>query len=505
MWSSGIAVVGGHLAGRMEQGAFDLVLSTAMASLVFGAILSVANGKGKRASVLLGMVLASAFLSGGGYLQIGLVGAFPALLILIFDNKLRLKNVWKYFLLALIIAGLLSAVLVIPFAHFYPNFGKYIDLEFKVAQPLKYIPLNYVIDSLKYYQGDILDKYPFPTLYTLFIGWIPIFLGIYGLTNKKNLSKSIKWFFISSILIVLSFSSGDALKLISKIWAGAGGIRHPSVIAGLTIPLILGLSAAGLEKLLKLDWPKLELRFSEDKDIQVKSFHTQWVIIIPLLFSLYQGYQFTKMWISTREETQEIFTILEGLKTESLQWVQPPFGEHFYQERAVGMGMKISHMMNWRWKDRDLPEAFLEASHSGQPSGTSGIKKIIDDIIIYSRPDQEYAAVITETQKTPCQAQGTGGNLTVTCDADYNGRLVIQENNWSGWKGWMDGKRVNIFGEQWISVEAPKGNHTYTFRYQPWDVPLGLVLSGAGIIMSIFVWYSTSPLLDKILNNKEDS
>jgi len=196
--------------------------------------------------------------------------------------------------------------------------------------------------------------------------------------------------------------------------------------------------------------------------------------------------------------------VIEGLNTDTLQWVQPPFGEHFYQERAVGMGMKISHMMNWRWKDRDLPEAFLEASHSGQPSGTSGIQKKIDDIIIYSRSDQEYAAVINETQITPCQAQGTGGNLTVTCDAEYNGRLVIQENNWSGWKGWMDGKRVNIFGKQWISVEVPKGNHTYTFRYQPWDVPLGLVLSGAGIIMSIFVWYSTSPLLDKILNNKKD-
>ena len=41
IWSSGLAVVGGHLLGRMEQGNFGLVLSTAMASLVFGGILSV--------------------------------------------------------------------------------------------------------------------------------------------------------------------------------------------------------------------------------------------------------------------------------------------------------------------------------------------------------------------------------------------------------------------------------------------------------------------------------
>ena len=505
IWSSGIAVVGGHLAGRMAQGSFGVVLSTAMASLVFGAILSVANGKGKRASVLLGMVLASAFLSGQGYLQVGLVGTFPALLILIFDNKLRLKNVWKYFLLAFIIAGLLSAVFIIPFAHFYPNFVKYMDLEFKVAQPFKYIPLNYVIDSLEYYTSDVLEKYPYPSLYALFIGWIPIFLGIYGLTNKKNLSKSIKWFFISSILIVLLFSSGDALKLISKIWAGAGGIRHPSVIAGLTIPLILGLSAAGLEKLLKLDWPKLDFRFSENDVSQIKTIPTQWIIIIPLIISLYQGYQFTKLWIHTHEESPEIYLVLEELQTDTLQWVQPPFGDHFYTEPSIRLGLKSSPgILPWRWKDRSFPEAYLEASYTGQPSGTSGIKKNINDIIIYSRPEQEYAYVINESNKTPCQALGTGGNLTVRCDSEHGGQLIVTENNWSGWKGWMDGNSVNIFSKQWISMEVPKGNHTFIFRYRPWDVPLGLVLSGAGIILSIFLWYSTSPLLDKILNNRKD-
>ena len=502
IWSAGIAVVGGHLAGRMEQGNFGIVLSTAMASLVFGAILSVANGKGKRASVLLGIVLASAFLSGQGYIQVGLVGAFPALLFLIFDNKLRLINVWKYFLLAFIIAGLLSAVFIIPFTNLYPNFVKYLDLEFDVAQPFKYIPLNYVIDTLEYYKSDALDKHPFPALYTLFIGWIPILLGIYGLTNIKKLSKSVKWFFITSILLVLSFSSGDALKLISKIWEGAAGVRHPSLIAGLTVPFILGLSAAGLDKLLKRDWPKIELKFSEDNGQQTKSIPTRWIIIIPLIFSLYQGYQFTKLWIHTYEENPVVAQVIEGLKTDSLQWVQPPFGEHIYIEPAVRMGLKISPgIMTWRWKDRSFPDAYLEASHSGQPSGTSGIKKKIDDIIIYSRPEQEYAYVINESNKTPCQAQGTGGNLTVTCDSEHGGQLIVKEYNWSGWRGWMDETEINIFGAQWISVEVPSGFHVYTFRYLPWDVPLGIGLSLIGILLSVSLWYFSTPRLDKILDD----
>ena len=268
--------------------------------------------------------------------------------------------------------------------------------------------------------------------------------------------------------MILSFSSGDALKLISKIWEGAGGVRHPSLIAGLTVPLILGLSAVGLEKFIKRDWPIIELKFSKNNDQLTKSIQTRWIIIIPLIFSLYQGYQFTKLWIHTYEENPVVTQVIEGLNTDTLQWVQPPFGEHIYIEPAVKMGLKISPgTMTWQWKDRDYPIAYLEASHSGQPSGTSGIKKNINDIIIYSRPEQEYASVINDTQKTPCLARGTGGNLTVTCDTEYNGRLVIQENNWFGWKGWMDGKSVNILGKQWISVEVPKGNHTLSSGIAP--------------------------------------
>jgi len=451
--------------------------------------------------VLLGITTASALLAGQGYIQVGLIGSFPAILFLILNNKMRFNDLWKDYLAAFIIAGLLSAVFLIPFAHFSPNFVKYIDIEFKAAQPLKFIPLNYVIDSPEFYHNESLGKLPFPHLYTLFIGWVPILFAFYGLSNKA-LQKSIKWFISSSVLIILLFSSGDALKLISYIWEGAGGIRHPTQIAGLTIPLILGLSAAGLDKLLKRDWPKLDFRFSENDVPQIKTFPTQWIIIILLVFSLYQGYQFTKVWILTHEQNPEIYLVLEELQTDTLQWVEPPFGEHFYIEPAIRLGLKTSPgIMTYRWKDRNFPEAYLEASYSGQPEGTSEVLTNINTIVIYSRPDQEYAAVINETQKTPCQAQGTGGNLTVTCDAEYNGRLVIQENNWSGWKGWMDGKRVNIFGKQWISVEAPSGFHVYTFRYLPWDVPLGLILSALGILLSIIVWYCSSQRLDRILES----
>ena len=66
LWSAGMAVVGGHLTGRMELGVFGAVFSTAMCSLVFCGILYVARGGGKRAAVLLGILMASALISGHG-------------------------------------------------------------------------------------------------------------------------------------------------------------------------------------------------------------------------------------------------------------------------------------------------------------------------------------------------------------------------------------------------------------------------------------------------------
>ena len=115
-----MAVVGGHLAGRMELGVFGVVFSTAMCSLVFAGIFSVARGGGKRSAVLLGIVTASALLSGQGYIQIGLLGILPAMGFLLFDDERKLLPLWKDYALSLVLALLLAAPFLVPFLHFSP-------------------------------------------------------------------------------------------------------------------------------------------------------------------------------------------------------------------------------------------------------------------------------------------------------------------------------------------------------------------------------------------------
>ena len=499
-WAAGIVIVGGHLGGRMELGAFGVLLSTAMSSLVIVGILAVAQGGGKKAAVLLGFFTASAILSGQGYMQLGLAGTLLAFPILLLDRHLNLKPIWKDYALAFLLALLISAVFLVPFLHFSPHFLKDADPEFKTAQPLPYLPLNLVIDDWQYYKSEALHKFPFPHLYTLFIGWVPVILAVIGLAKLKK--QDAEWITFASACIGIAFLIGSAviLKPLYKFFPGVAGIRHPSQIAGLAVPFLVTLSAYGLDQLMASEWPHTLIRFpgsSSEWRVSLKL-----LILIPLLVNLHRGYQSATMWIHTSEWKENIDQVLEGLRTDRLQWVAVPFGEHFFVEKAVGMGLKLSPgIMTWKWEDREPPPARLVAQREGQPEDAVQFN-IIDGIPIYRRHEEEYAAVQHGSSMEACRAQGTGGKLQVQCSNERAGTLLVKENKWAGWKAWRDGERITLSRARWLKVEAPAGQHEYTFRYLPWDAPLGMVLSTFGILLSVLVWRSSPREREEEMNQK---
>ena len=77
IWSAGIAIAGGHLAGRMQLGVSGVILSTAMTSLMLAALMRLARTDKRKDAIILGIVTASAIISGQGYIQIGLIGILP--------------------------------------------------------------------------------------------------------------------------------------------------------------------------------------------------------------------------------------------------------------------------------------------------------------------------------------------------------------------------------------------------------------------------------------------
>jgi hypothetical protein len=323
-------------------------------------------------------------------------------------------------------------------------------------------------------------------------------LAIFALSKINYKQRRILFAMIFGVVSVIILSATPLLKIINQIWPAVAGIRQVPVIAGLSIPLVLGLSAYGLEKLLLIRWPIISINNLGSTTLQ-NGIKTKWIIAIPLLFSLYSCYRFSQVWLATEKYPDDVYSSLEFLKTDDLQWVEPPFGIHTHTEPATDMGLKMSPIFTtWWWKDRPYPKPVISMVVEGNIP-PNGVKLFSFAGFDYYSNDEapRYAEVVFGEESQPCQAHGSGGFIEVTCNLARSGQLVIQENMWDGWQAWIDGRKVELVDEQLLKVNAPAGNHKFLFRYLPWDVPLGILLMLIGIVISIGIWLELLPLHPK--------
>ena len=492
LFCGAMAVVGGHLAARMELGPVGLVLSTAASSLVIAPGLALALTGKRRYTILLALALSSAVLSGQGYLQVGLAMAIlPAFLIFMFDSRLRLKPVWKEFLLAGILTLLLSAILLVPLLHFYPNTLKETDPAFAIAQPLAYVPLNEVINDVSFYYNTSLKLVPYPYLYANYIGWVPVLLAFLALRFIPRAYNRVLAYFLLAIGLVYLCAGAVTLKALAYILpATAAGVRNPSTIAGLANPLILGLAAWGLDALVRMKWPRLGFLGTE------AGISVAWLILtIPLLWSLKSAYDFGHPWLQVAQIDPGGYLVTQAMKTDSTQWVNLPFGEHYWMIPALDSGLKMGFGIRpWDWKDHQPPPVALDGTRDPVDPSTPNFVQFLANVSIVAHPENQYAYIQAGQQQIPCRAQALGGKIDVNCPTAPAGQLVVEEYRWDGWAAWLDGKRAPLLSSSlWLSVAAPAGQHTYQLRYRPWDVWAGLLLTLAGLAACVMLWLKTIP------------
>jgi hypothetical protein len=502
LWSAMVVVTGGHLAGKMEIGVVGVVLSTAACSLAIAPALKLAQNGRRRDAIILGFVLALAIVSGQGYMQLGFaMTILPALIIFWLDENLQLRAVWKEFALAGLLSVLLAGPLLIPLAHYWPEFAKDIDPEFKSAQPIEYVPLNFVINDIEFYLNGDLHKSPNPYLYYSFIGWFPILLGIVPLLKSKPSQRKELLFLIIALFFVIYSSSGLPFKWLAQFWPDfATSIRHPGLIQGLGVPLIVTMGAWGIDLILKHNWPLAKLVVSGKQSHKRLIAVVTWIFAIVILIrSLELTYKFSHGWLYTIYTKQDDVTerILDDVKTVEAQWIALPFGEHFWGPFASERELKLtSHVRPWFWKNRFPPSAYIKATrYSEEVTDESELVDQYVDISIFRFANNEYASIHTLNGNIPCSAEVHGGHIVVTCDGVEPGQLVVLENNWDGWTVKRDGKPASLMDDVWLMAESLPGLHTYEFRYKPWDVPAGVALMLLGLLIAL--WLNVrSPLID---------
>jgi hypothetical protein len=497
IWCAGIAVAGGYLSGRMEDGLFQLVLSTAACSLVIPAFLQFLLSSSRRNTVFLSLTLASAFLAGQGYMQIGFAfSVLPGFVLLGFLIRPPRFFPWKKLLFSASLAVLLTAFFLVPLAHFLPLFQKHTDPALAAAQPLQYLPLNLVISDPRYYHTGDLGKLEFiPYMYANYIGWLPVLLAVFACTLRGRRVRKTALLFLGTTVLVYLAASGWTLRLLSvnKDWAGI--VRYPSVIAGLAPPLILGMAGLGMQAVWAHRWPTYTLRFRDS---------TRWLLRIPLRaavivitliamgFSLASVAEFSLRYLVAQPADKIPLEIFQAIPTTEIELVQTPFLEYGWFPYLFDRGLKIpAYLRAWDIKSTDKPEPrFLILPRPQQPQETTGwfLARQVGNYRIYKYPNRYYAVLHTSGGDLPCSARGMWGNLDVACQSEQPGILSVMENNYDGWRASVDGTPVSLGATNILTVSMPAGSHTASLRFRPWDVPLGIALSAAGwILLAVYL------------------
>ena len=490
LWSGLLAVVGGQLAVQMEEGIPGIMLSAAACSLVLAPGIALALTGKRRYSILLGITIALAILSGQGYMQVGLaLGILPAFLVFLPGREERFKNLWKEYLLAGFLAFLIAAIFLVPAIHFYPNMTKSEDATFGIVQPLKFIPLNHLIDDAGFYYNTSLKPTPYPALYSTFLGWIPILLAILAWRFIPKSRFRLMFYFLVAILLIYLIASADLLKVLKNFLPMVASVRNPPIIAGLANPLFLGLSAWGLDALLQIKLPKLGIMISDHSFSIPTSKIGLLILAIPLIWSLRESYVISQIWLRTVVSDKVLYEIVPYLQTDDTEWVNFPYGDHFWIIPGFNANLKINNgFRTWIWKNRQDPPVYEEAALGAVDPAATNLIQTIAGVNILSHFENEYAFIQSGDQKIACKANAIGGNIDVVCPESPKGQLIVYENNWTGWYAWVDKTRAALLPSDWLSADAPAGKHTFHFRYRPWDVWVGISLTILGIVLSVVLW-----------------
>ncbi|TFH36387.1 MAG: hypothetical protein E4G99_05080 [Anaerolineales bacterium] len=487
LWSAGMAVVGGHLAGRMELGLSGIIFSTASCSLVIAAGVNLAIKRRRSSMVALAITLALALLSGQGYAQIGLVfGIFPAFLVFTLNQNLRPNSQLKQYGRAIVLALLLSGILLVPTLHFLPNFAKETDSVFRSAQPMGYTLLNLIIRDVSFFYNESLGKILFPAIYINYIGWPALILAVAALWLTPVPKRRALVFFALAFILILILSSKELILFLSnKLPSVMEMYRYPPLVAGLLVPLALSMAALSLDRLMQINWPRLSLEFRKDSSRQLP---LTWVLLaIPLLLNLFNAYKFGQGWLMQVEIPPDIQQLGSAIPDPGSAWIQPPSNSHQWTVELIEDGHKVTNIFRpWHWKFRQKPPPSYQAFSPQDEIQTGEIITMVDEIRVVKYPEVYYAYVQSgPDETTPCTADARGGFIDVYCSTQMPGRLILRENVFPGWLAYRDGEKIDLVGDRNIEVLAPPGDYEYTFRYLPFDVLLGAIVTIAGIILTI--------------------
>jgi hypothetical protein len=503
LWSGFMMMYGGHLSGKMEYGNVGLILSAACSFLVISELYQFAFREYPRKYLIrLAVFLSLCLLSGQGYFQLVIFLLIIPLTVLFTYLKIGKPAVLKM-AQAVGLMILLCGFFLLPLLMFFPNIVKEFDPFLNSLQPIGYSILNLVIKDRSFFSTEVLEKQGFAFAYYVYIGWIPVLLAVYGAYRgyrAQEHRQETLWFLLSFFLIY-AITCREILLPLSEHLDFLTRLRYASIMTVLVIMPLLSLAAVGLNHLLEKPFNYFYWQLKEDnKLIQIPIIHI--FLIVTLLFSLSDVAKSSHEFLYTVDLGQPDPGFKQYFISEAVQWVEP-MNTAFFPYLFMNHGKITNVVRGWWIKDRPKPTAaVLAVHHPDAPDPEASVS--VGEVDYYINSETSYAAILQgQSIQSNCNADTSGGGeIHISCPNPSNsaGTLIVQENYFSGWKAWMDGKRVKLDKHAlFLTVNhLPPGSHDFVFKYQPWDIWLGLMMTLLGILYSLKI----GGVFDKVLINQ---
>jgi hypothetical protein len=487
LWGALMAVVAGSITGRMEIGQVTLLVSTASGMLWIAALLHIHKNWDNRSFVYFAVSTGLLLISGQGYIQIAIALAILPAALILFHAPRPNRGEWFEKLQFASVLGILSAaVLLVPILNNLSTMHKETNLSYSTTYPLFFQLGNlFILDQDFLYQlmGWESRTY-FDTLN--YVGFGPVVLALIAplVVPRKNF-RELKFLLVSIVLVY--FCSTMVTPRLLFDWIDpyiAAGIRHPGVMAGLAGSLILTLAAWTMDRLL--------IFFASSPRPFLRHFGFILIVILSAV-SLIVLYSSSQRWLSLQKFDVDR-SLVKYIRPSQLEWVKMP-DNHYWNLLAFEEGIKLTGTFHpWQFSGKIPPPPALTLSRDPLSSDWAHLARPYQDFYFSRSPENHYAFVNTSGVLSNCPAQASGGWIQATCNLQSAGTLVVMEHSWSGWEAFVDGVPVHLKSLNWLAVDLAKGKHTIEFRYLPWDVFVGFVISLIACVL-LGLWWKKSPFL----------
>lgn len=499
-----LGVTGGFITGRYEHGLVVLALSIATAAFLLPATLLIFERPDRRHAAILGFFLGLTALSGQAYIQIAVVCLLPLSGLLFLRNPNSIRTIVWRLVEAGLIAILICSVQVIPTVRWWERIQKDSDIAFARAQQFRYVPTNLVISNGDFYRTPMLDREPFPGLYSNYIGWLALGLAVLGIARLSSRNWPRAAFLGCYAVGALWLSSAQLFQWLSR-WDDhpglqnfAANIRTPSNMANIAVPAIIGLTAVGIQWLLDASrsWYRLRLHSRLREHRLVVTIDLRILVVLLALVMVRgvanEGRQWLNLedWNGNREST-----VASAVQTDELGWISDPTLNRRFQLLGPSYNLKIANIIRPWWiddKSEPLPWAYVNAD--AQPDGTRA--EANGDVAFWVASEGNPYARIQQPngEFVECRATGRGGDIRVRCPEGVAGELVVQERAFPGWSATVDGSAMATKTDgTWLEVPLPTGGSDVRLTFQPRYFWWGLALTCVGLVWAL--WWICFPNL----------